>query len=138
MPMYITFDYFTSQWQRKIYDMYRKTNVDPHQMMPGVDSSAIVITTIGLLIYGDFPKVWEFFLINPSVFVYNIITTITSASGQLCIYYTIKEFGPIVSTIIMTVRQMISICFSAYKFGHHISAIAFCGATLVFCLFLLD
>jgi adenosine 3'-phospho 5'-phosphosulfate transporter B2 len=132
MLMYITFDCFTSQWQSKIYDMYGKANVDPYQMMLGVNSSAIVITTVGLLLSGDFPKVWEFFLINPSVFVYNIITAITSASGQLCIYYTIKEFGPIVFTIIMTVRQMISICISAYKFGHHISAIAFCGATLVF------
>ena len=132
MLMYITFDCFTSQWQSKIYDMYGKANVDPYQMMLGVNSSAIVITTAGLLVSGDFPKVWEFFLVNPSVLSYNIITAITSASGQLCIYYTIKEFGPIVFTIIMTVRQMISICISAYKFGHHISMVALLGAVIVF------
>ena len=132
MLMYITFDCFTSQWQSKIYDMYGKANVDPYQMMLGVNTSAICITTAGLIYSGDFPKVWEFFLVNPNVLSYNIVTAITSASGQLCIYYTIKEFGPIVFTIIMTVRQMISICISAYKFGHHISSIALCGATLVF------
>merc|ERR1712154_129236 len=93
---------------------------------------AIVITTAGLLFSGDFPKVWEFFLVNPSVLTYNIITAITSASGQLCIYYTIKEFGPIVFTIIMTVRQMISICISAIKFGHEISGVALVGALIVF------
>jgi len=132
MLMYITFDCFTSQWQSKIYDMYGRANVDPYQMMLGVNSSAICITTFGLLVSGDFPIVWEFFMVNPNVLMYNIITAITSASGQLCIYYTIKEFGPIVFTIIMTVRQMISICISAVKFGHHISAIAFCGAVVVF------
>ena len=132
MLCYIIFDCFTSQWQDKIYVTYGRQNVDPFQMMLGVNCSAIVITTAGLLLSGDFPKVWEFFLVNPDVLVYNIITAITSASGQLCIFYTIKEFGPIVFTIIMTVRQMISICISAYKFGHHIQAKALCGAVIVF------
>jgi len=132
MLMYITFDCFTSQWQDKIYVTYGRQNVDPYQMMLGVNSSAIVITTLGLLWSGDFPRVYEFFLVNPNVLVYNIITAITSASGQLCIYYTIKEFGPIVFTIIMTVRQMISICISSYKFGHEISAKALVGAIIVF------
>lgn len=132
MLLYITFDCFTSQWQDKIYVTYGKQNVDPYQMMLGVNVSAIFITTLGLIFSGDFPIVWRFFLVNPNVLIYNIITAITSASGQLCIYYTIKEFGPIVFTIIMTVRQMISICISAYKFGHHISFKALIGAFVVF------
>jgi adenosine 3'-phospho 5'-phosphosulfate transporter B2 len=132
MLMYICFDCFTSQWQDKIYVTYGRQNVDPFQMMLGVNCSAILITTGGLLITGDFPKVWEFFAVNPSVLMYNIVTAITSASGQLFIFYTIKEFGPIVFTIIMTVRQMISICISAYKFGHHIKPKALVGAILVF------
>jgi len=132
MLMYITFDCFTSQWQDRVYVTYGRPNVDPYQMMLGVNSSAIVITTLGLLISGDFPKVYEFFLVNPNVLSYNIITAITSASGQLCIYYTIKEFGPIAFTIIMTVRQMISICISAIIFGHTISFVSLIGAVIVF------
>ena len=85
-----------------------------------------------LIITGDFPIVLEFLRANPMVLRYNIITAITSASGQLCIFYTIKEFGPIVFTIIMTTRQMISICISAIAFGHFISLKAFVGAALVF------
>lgn len=129
---YISFDSFTSQWQDKIYQTYGKANVDPYQMMLGVNSSAIMITTSGLIISGDFPIVIEFLKANPSVFQYNVITAITSASGQLCIYYTIKEFGPIVFTIIMTTRQMISICLSAIIFGHAISLQSFAGALVVF------
>jgi len=132
MLMYITFDCFTSQWQDRVYVTYGRPNVDPYQMMLGVNSSAILITTAGLIISGDFPKVFEFFSVNPNVFTYNIITAITSASGQLCIYYTIKEFGPIVFTIIMTVRQMISICLSAIIFGHSISLVSLIGAAIVF------
>jgi adenosine 3'-phospho 5'-phosphosulfate transporter B2 len=81
---------------------------------------------------GDFPVVHEFLTANPQVFTYNVVTAITSASGQLCIFYTIKEFGPIVFTIIMTTRQMFSICISAIVFGHSVSAIAALGATVVF------
>ena len=130
--MYISFDSFTSQWQDKIYVQYGRPNIDPYQMMLGVNTSAICITTAGLLITGDFPIVWEFLAANPVVLKYNIITAITSASGQLCIFYTIKEFGPIVFTIIMTTRQMISICISSIVFGHAISIKAFLGAAVVF------
>ena len=101
-------------------------------MMLGVNSSAICITTAGLIITGEIPTVLEFLRANPIAFRYNIITAITSASGQLCIFYTIKEFGPIVFTIIMTTRQMFSICISAVVFGHSISAKAFLGAVVVF------
>mmetsp|Transcript_13879 Transcript_13879/g.28535 ORF Transcript_13879/g.28535 Transcript_13879/m.28535 type:complete len:261 (+) Transcript_13879:127-909(+) len=132
MCLYITFDCFTSQWQDKVYVKYGRSNVDPYQMMLGVNSSAIIITTTGLIITGDLWKVYEFLLVNPSVLQYNIITAITSASGQLCIYYTIKEFGPIVFTIIMTTRQMFSITISSIIFHHPMSGKAFVGACIVF------
>lgn len=57
----------------------------------GVNVNAIVLTTAGLVFSGDVPIVWEFLMANPVCIKYNIITAITSASGQLCIFYTIKE-----------------------------------------------
>ena len=132
LVMYVCFDSFTSQWQDKVYTQYGRPNVDAYQMMLGVNVSAICITTAGLVLSGDLPIVLEFLAKNPEAFHYNIITAITSASGQLCIFYTIKEFGPIVFTIIMTTRQMFSICISAVVFGHYISPLAACGAVLVF------
>jgi adenosine 3'-phospho 5'-phosphosulfate transporter B2 len=132
LVLYISFDSFTSQWQDKVYQKYGRANVDPYQMMLGVNTSAICITTAGLIVSGDFPVVIEFLQRNPVVFQYNVITAITSASGQLFIYYTIKEFGPIAFTIIMTTRQMISICLSAAIFGHTLNAISLIGALIVF------
>jgi solute carrier family 35 (adenosine 3'-phospho 5'-phosphosulfate transporter), member B2 len=130
--IYVTFDSFTSQWQDKVYTQYGRPNVDPYQMMLGVNVSAICITTAGLVLSGDLPVVLEFLQANPAAFHYNIITAITSASGQLCIFYTIKEFGPIVFTIIMTTRQLFSICLSSIFFGHKIPLHASLGAVLVF------
>jgi solute carrier family 35 (adenosine 3'-phospho 5'-phosphosulfate transporter), member B2 len=130
--MYVTFDSFTSQWQDKVYTQYGRPNVDAYQMMLGVNVSAICITTAGLILSGDLPIVLEFLQANPEAFHYNIITAITSASGQLCIFYTIKEFGPIVFTIIMTTRQLFSICLSSMFFHHEIPLQASIGAVLVF------
>ena len=79
------------------------------------------MTTGGLILSNDFPLVYEFFQANPNVLMYNVLTAITSASGQLCIFYTIKEFGPLVFTIIMTTRQIFSISISAVVFGRVIS-----------------
>ncbi|CAJ1938018.1 unnamed protein product [Cylindrotheca closterium] len=130
--LYISFDSFTSQWQDKVYTQYGRANVDPYQMMLGINSSAIIFTTAGLVFSGDFPVVWEFLLVNPIVLKYNIITAITSASGQLCIFYTIREFGPVIFTLIMIIRQMLSICISAVYFNHEITAKASFGMTMVF------
>jgi solute carrier family 35 (adenosine 3'-phospho 5'-phosphosulfate transporter), member B2 len=132
LVLYVFFDCFTSQWQDRVYSQYGRQNVDQYQMMLGVNISAICITLAGLLITGDLPIVWEFMLANPIALRYNIITAITSASGQLFIFYTIKEFGPIVFTVIMTTRQLISICLSTLIFGHTISIYAGAGALLVF------
>jgi len=132
MICYICSDSFTSQWQSRLYSNYGKKNIDPYQMMLGVNTSAIIITTLGLIVTGDFFKVYEFLLVNPHALVYNIITAITSATGQLFIFYTIKEFGPIAFTIIMTTRQMFSISISSLLFHHHIGMTSMLGATLVF------
>jgi adenosine 3'-phospho 5'-phosphosulfate transporter B2 len=132
MLMYICCDSFTSQWQDKIYQQYGRNNVDQYQMMFSVNTWAISITVAGLIVTGDFPTVVEFLTANPIALRYNIITAITSATGQLFIFYTIKEFGPIVFTIIMTTRQLFSITISCIIFNHVISWKSLLGAVLVF------
>lgn len=132
MACYVFSDCFTSQWQDKVYGQYGRNNVDSFQMMLGVNTSAIVLTIIQLIVLGDIPVVIEFLRVNPNALQYNILTAITSATGQMFIFYTIKEFGPIIFTIMMTTRQMFSIVLSAIIFGHVISPSAALGALLVF------
>ncbi|GMI57513.1 hypothetical protein ScalyP_jg10528 [Parmales sp. scaly parma] len=130
--VYICSDSFTSQWQSRIYQKYGKPNVDQYQMMLGVNSFSILFTVIALVTSGDIPRILEFLRENSVCFRYNIITAVCSASGQLFIFYTIKEFGPIVFTIIMTTRQLFSICISHMVFGHSLSWKAGGGAAIVF------
>ncbi len=78
----------------------------------------------------------EFLAYNPDVLLYNVITSVVSTTGQLAIYYTIKRFGPVVFTVIMTTRQMFSIVLSNHLFGHNMAAQAYLGAALVFLVLL--
>ena len=130
LSAYIVSDSFTSQWQSKLYADYGK--IDSFQMMFGVNLSSIVITTIAMIFTGDIPVVIEFFRYNPSALYYNILTSITSTTGQMAIYFTIKRFGPVVFTIIMTIRQMMSIILSNYQFGHEMNLQAYIGLFIVF------
>jgi len=127
---YVLADSFTSQWQSRVYRDYGK--IDQYHMMFGVNVSSIVITSVALVLSGELPLVVEFLAYNPMSLWYNVLTAITSTTGQLAIYYTIKRFGPIVFTVIMTTRQMLSIVISTILFGHHLSLQSYAGAILVF------
>lgn len=85
-----------------------------------------------------------------------VVLSICSAAGQIFIFNTIKEFGnalnylvidkmylsnndlpfffigPIVFTIIMTIKQALAILLSCYKYGHVITVIQVIGILIVF------
>jgi adenosine 3'-phospho 5'-phosphosulfate transporter B2 len=127
---YVLSDSFTSQWQSRIYRDYGK--IDHFHMMFGVNVSAIIITIAAMIVGGDLPVVIEFMVYNPNALWYNVLTAITSTTGQMAIFYTIKRFGPIAFTIIMTTRQMLSILLSNMLFGHSMTLQMWFGALLVF------
>ena len=65
--------------------------------------------------------------------VYNILLlSLFSAVGQLFIYYTVRTFGPLPFTIIMTTRQLISIILSCLIYGHEIAPLSVVGAAVTF------
>ena len=101
-------------------------------MMFGVNLSAICITAVALIVSGEIPVVIDFLYYNPIALIYNIITAITSATGQLFIYYTIRKFGPVVFNIIMITRQILSMVISTVYFGHPMLLSSALGAGLVF------
>ena len=162
LTSYVMSDSFTSQWQSRIYRDYGKIDhyhmmcvcvllapllcssprsAPPHPPCPwplrslpryGVNCSSIIFTVLALVFSGDLPRVIEFMMYNPTALWYNVLTAITSTTGQIAIFYTIKRFGPVVFTIIMTTRQMMSIVLSTILFGHKISGGGVIGALCVF------
>jgi adenosine 3'-phospho 5'-phosphosulfate transporter B2 len=129
LALYIAADAFTSQFQSKLF---KQLKVDQFEMMFGVNAWAIVFTFTSLCVSGELLRTLAFMRECPSAILDNVVIAITSATGQLFIFYTIKTFGPITFTIIMTTRQMFSIALSAAAFGHAISLASWAGVLLVF------
>jgi len=130
LGLYVISDSFTSQWQSKLYQAH--PTVDQFQMMFAVNTWAIIMTLFALVTSGELVATIKFLRLNPVAGIDNVTIAITSATGQLFIFYTIKTFGPVVFTIIMTTRQVFSIVLSCIIFGHSIPIPAMAGALAVF------
>jgi solute carrier family 35 (adenosine 3'-phospho 5'-phosphosulfate transporter), member B2 len=61
-----------------------------------------------------------------------VILSLCSACGQLFIYETISEFGPVVFIIIMTVRQLLAVVLSCIFYKHALSALSVLGMFTTF------
>uniref|UniRef100_A0A7S2HMN6 Sugar phosphate transporter domain-containing protein n=1 Tax=Octactis speculum TaxID=3111310 RepID=A0A7S2HMN6_9STRA len=131
LVMYVTCDAFTNQWQKRINKEYSKS-VDSYQMMFAVNSFSIMFTVSYLLLSGEMWIALEFITYHPKCLAHIFINSVTSATGQLFIFYTILKFGPVVLTIIMNTRQMISMIISCIIFQHPVSLGSYCGASIVF------
>ena len=126
---YIVFDSFTSNWQGALT---REYNMTPYQMMAGVNLFSCALTSVSLLQQGVFSTSLEFLVQYPQFFMDCITLSICSAVGQLFIFQTIKTYGPVVFTIIMTMRQVISVIISCIKFHHALSVVSIIGIIIIF------
>lgn len=131
LALYLLCDSFTSQWQSKVFKQF---HIDQYQMMLGVNIWSMLMTAITLYYSGEFFTSFAFILSDSTALFHMIILSVTSASGQLFIFYTIKEFGPVIFTIMMTMRQLFSLFTSLLLFGHHISIFGWLSILSVFCV----
>jgi len=130
LALYIAADSFTSQWQSRVFKDH--PSIDQFQMMLYVNMWSIVLTFTALVVSGELWVTIGFLFENPWAIVDNVTIAVTSATGQLFIFSTIKTFGPVMFTLIMTTRQMLSLVLSAAIFGHSLGPVAYVGAGIVF------
>lgn len=126
---YLMCDSFTSQWQSKVYKQY---GIDQYQMMLGVNIWSMIMTGFTLYQSGEFFSSLAFIMSDSSAFMHMMVLSVTSATGQLFIFYTIKEFGPVIFTIIMTTRQIFSLFVSCLLFGHSLQIVGWISSVFVF------
>lgn len=126
---YMSFDSFTSNWQDSLFKEYKMSHV---QMMAGINLFSCLLTSISLLQQGVFLTSLLFMSQFPQFVSDCIILSLCSACGQLFIYYTISTFGPVVFTIIMTVRQVLAVLLSCIVYQHAITAASMSGVVIVF------
>ncbi|KAG5679666.1 hypothetical protein PVAND_009221 [Polypedilum vanderplanki] len=129
LVLYMVFDSFTSNWQSEIFKTYSITSI---QMMYGVNLFSTLFTASSLLVQGGFTEGFAFSAEHPKFLVDCIILSISSAVGQLFIFFTIAKFGAVVFTIIMTLRQAIAILLSCLIYHHEISSLGIFGVIIVF------
>jgi solute carrier family 35 (adenosine 3'-phospho 5'-phosphosulfate transporter), member B2 len=130
LALYLFADSFTSQWQSRVYKDYQ---VDQYQMMLGVNIWSMLFTGASLVYSGEGVESFIFIMSDSAAFWHMLILSVTSATGQLFIFYTIKEFGPVVFTIMMTTRQIFSLVISFLLFSKEpMQLFGWIGATLVF------
>ena len=127
--LYLICDSFTSQWQSRVY---KRHGVDQYQMMLGVNIWSVLLTGISLYVSGEGTESMQFMMADLSALSDSVVLSVTSAMGQLFIFYTVKEFGPVVFTIMMTTRQILSLFLSCLLFSHPMHLLGWLGATLVF------
>lgn len=127
--MYMTSDSFNSNWQGELFKSYRMTSIE---MMFGVNMFSCLFTASSLFVQSGFMDSVQFALKHPA-FTYDcLLLSVSAAVGQLFIYYTISTFGPVVFTIIMTLRQAVAILLSCVIYHHDVSSMGIFGILIVF------
>ena len=126
---YMAFDSFTSNWQSELFSVYKMSTF---QMMFGTNLFSCLFTVWSMIEGGNFLSAVAFLISHPEFAYHATILSLTSATGQLFIFYTIQSFGPVVFTIIMTIRMMLSIMLSCIIYNHPLSAQAVLGVIVVF------
>jgi adenosine 3'-phospho 5'-phosphosulfate transporter B2 len=99
-------------------------------MMFGVNAFSATLTFVTLVQSGELLYSLDFVTRHPEALIHIFGFSITGATGQLFIFYTIKTFGPLVFTLIMTTRQLVSIILSTLIYGHSIDSTGVSGMYL--------
>jgi len=126
---YLGFDAFTSNWQSQLYRTHKMSST---QMMAGSNLFAVIFAGVSLAEQGGFVEALSFMMRHPLFVSHIAVVSVTSAVGQLFIYFTIAEFGPVTFTIIMTVRQGFAILLSCLIYHHSVSLSGLVGIAVCF------
>lgn len=129
LSLYLVFDSFTSQFQSRMFQRHRDLSMV--ELMFVTSAFSTVLSFVTLLHTNELTPAVEFMMNHSEIHLHFFLFSICSTIGQLFIFYTIRNFGAVVFTLIMTTRILISIAVSCVLYGHQVSATGFFGLSLV-------
>lgn len=129
LSLYLTFDSFTSNWQKKLMKDYGLSSLNT---MASVNLYSIIFAFSSLASQALIVPSIEIIFSCDELLRDCLILSISSVSGQLFLYYTISRFGPVTFTLITTIRQPIAIILSCFIYGHSLNLLSYSGITLAF------
>ena len=127
--LYLFFDSFTSQFQSRMFQRHRDLSMV--ELMLATSAFSTVLSLITLIHTKELYPAWNFVTTHSEIHLHFFLFSICSTIGQLFIFYTIRNFGAVVFTLIMTTRILLSIALSCVLYGHTVSATGFFGLMLV-------
>ena len=101
---YLGFDGFTSTFQDKLFREYQ---METYNQMLYVSGVSATLSLTWLVTNGAIFQALEFISRHPAVFTDVFILSLSFMFGQLCILYTIKEFGTLLFAAIMLFAAII-------------------------------
>ena len=126
---YLGFDGFTSTFQDKLFRGYQ---METYNQMLWVNFCSALISSFWLFSDSSMGKAVAFIENHPESLTDVLVLSAASTCGQLCILYTIREFGALLFATIMTTRQFLSILLSCIIFMHPLTALQWVGTIMVF------
>ncbi|SCU93020.1 LANO_0E02806g1_1 [Lachancea nothofagi CBS 11611] len=69
---------------------------------------------------------------DPLIAYYLLTYAVCGALGQICIFYTLQEYGSLVLVMVTVTRKMFSMILSILVYGHHVSKLQWLGICIVF------
>ncbi|KAM3159559.1 UDP-galactose transporter [Lachancea thermotolerans] len=69
---------------------------------------------------------------DPEIAHYLLTYAACGALGQICIFYTLQEYGSLVLVMVTVTRKMFSMILSILVYGHHVTRMQWLGISIVF------
>jgi len=126
---YMFSDGFTSTFQEKLFKGY---TMSTYNQMLYVNICSAVISILGLLGSGQLFPATLFSFKYPDFFLYQLGLSLAASLGQVVIYFTIKTFGALFFSTVMTTRQVISILLSCIIYLHPLTFPQWIAVLIVF------
>ena len=128
--LFLFFDSFTAQWQTRMFTI--KKEMSPLQMMLVINAFSSAFSFITLVHQEELYVAMSFVYAHPIISLHMLIFTICSTVGQLYIFYTVKNFGAVVFSIIMSMRILLSVLLSCLVYSHPVTELGVVGIVVVF------
>lgn len=118
MGGYILLDSFTSNSEDVIYQRY---NMDPGQVLLGMQMCSGVIAWISVLLSGHLGPAFLFLFEHPRSLTPLTVLVMAEACGAYACTVTVRLFGPAVFTLLLTCHQLLALIVSVLLFQHVVS-----------------
>jgi len=115
MGGYLLADSITSNAEDAIY---QRVQLDPGQLLLGMQASAGLVGAVGLLSSGQLLPAMHFLFANKRAVFHLLVLLLAEAGGAYACTVTVRLFGPAVFTLLLMSHQIVSLMVSVALFGH--------------------